>query len=243
MANASTRLSISTAGNVTINAPSSGQHRVDGVTAFGGAYTSGFSPVVNIVGSATTAFSARNTTNSVEALLTTEVASAAVGTFTNHDFKLRANNTNLVTLTTDGRFYGTALHNNAGAVTGTTNQYVASGTYTPTLTNSINITGSTSGVAQWMRVGNVVTVSCGNINIDPTTSGGVASQVGISLPIASNFTVDVQCGGTAIGRSNVPFQVGQIYADTANDRAALDFVTTSDVSPEQWSFQFTYVVV
>src|SRR6185369_11101538 len=96
-------------------------------------------------------------------------------------------------LSTDGRVYGTALHNNASVVTGTTNQYIASGTYTPTLTNGTNVAASTARKCQWIRVGNVVLVS-GQLDVDTTSTG--ASELGISLPIASNLATAFDLAGS-----------------------------------------------
>lgn len=139
----------------------------------------------------------------------------------------------------DGRTYGTALHNNAGAVTGTTNQYIASGTYTPTLTHVSNISASTAAIAQWIRIGNVVTVS-GKVNIT-FTLGTVT--LGISLPIASNFATETQCAG-ASGLTNSLFTTTSIgvHADAANDRASLTFNTASSTTAD-FAYTFTYLVV
>ena len=68
--------------------------------------------------------------------------------------------------------------------------YVRSGTYTPTLTNVTNISASDAFVCQWLRVGNIVTVS-GKVNIDQTTPGQI--ELGISLPVASDFVADENC--------------------------------------------------
>lgn len=142
--------------------------------------------------------------------------------------------------TNDGRMYGKSIHNNAGAVTGTTNQYVASGTYTATLTNTTNVAASTAYLAQWMRVGNVVTVS-GKVDIDITTTL-LASDMGMSLPIASAFTNERDCGGTAISDSEQTANI-RIKADATNDRA--QFVWTGQVGTGNlsYSFHFTYLVL
>ena len=87
-------------------------------------------------------------------------------------------------ITEDGRLYGTALHNNSGAVTGTTNQYILSGTFTPTATHVTNVAATTVRLARWIRVGNVVHVA-GEIEVDPTATGLVVFDV--DIPIASNF--------------------------------------------------------
>lgn len=137
----------------------------------------------------------------------------------------------------DGRIYGTGLHNSANAVTGTTNQYLASGTFTPTLFNTTNIAASTAYECNWLRVGNVVTVS-GKVDIDVTL--GIASELGMSLPIASGFTADENCGGTASSAAAASL-VSAIRADAANDRAAFVFVAVS-VTNDSYTFEFTYVI-
>jgi hypothetical protein len=165
-------------------------------------------------------------------------AASAFGLFTNSAERLR--------ITVDGRFYGTALHNNAGAVTGTATQYIASGTYTPTLTNVTNVAASTARVCQWIRVGNVVTVS-GGVDIDTTTAGGTATELGLSLPIASSITLPEQLGGTAcssrtVAGASISAQIGNIQGDAPNDRAQL-ITNSSDAQNNYWSFSFQYVVL
>lgn len=145
--------------------------------------------------------------------------------------------TDLITLTAGGQLYGSALHNNAGAVTGTTNQYIASGTYTPTLTGVTNVQASTAYLCQWIRVGNVVTVS-GLFNIDFTAAA--ATELGISLPIASNFTATSNLGGTAI--ANGTERSCFIQADTTNDRAQV-IVTSTGTADTAYSFTFQYTVL
>lgn len=144
----------------------------------------------------------------------------------------------LIYATDDGRLYGTALHNNAGAVTGTTNQYIASGTYTPTLTDTSNVDASSATVSQWIRVGNVVNVS-GIVNIDPTSSA-TTTNIGISLPIASNFANASQCAG--ILSDGFSDQSGRINADTTNDRATVEFQSKTTAS-RAFSFTFMYLIV
>lgn len=124
------------------------------------------------------------------------------------------------------------------AALGNTIPTLDSGTYTPTLTNVTNLDSSTSDVCQYLRVGSVVTVS-GLITIDPTATGTV--QLGISLPIASNFASNTQLGGTGVS-SAVSGQAAAIRADTTNDRAQLAWVTT-DTSSRTMAFSFTYLIV
>jgi hypothetical protein len=143
-----------------------------------------------------------------------------------------------INVASDGRLYGSALHN-TGTVTGTTNQYIASGTYTPTLTNVTNVAASTARLCQWIRVGNVVTVS-GQLDIDLTTTL-LASEIGMSLPIASALTTAYQLGGTA---NAVAFQANwAIQADAANDRAQFKSTGIIDVGNDAYTFHFMYTVL
>lgn len=114
---------------------------------------------------------------------------------------------------------------------------LSSGTYTPTLTGSFNVDGTTAYTCQYLRVGAVVTVS-GALAVDPTATG--TTTVFITLPVSSNLTNTEQVGGTAICRDVQ--QYGAIYADTGGDRAALQF-TASDTTSKDWWFTFTYRVL
>lgn len=123
---------------------------------------------------------------------------------------------------TSGRFYGTGFHNNASSPTGTTSQFIASGTYTPTLTTVSGSSGaSVVSSFKWLRVGNVVTVS--GVIAFTATGVGTQVQIGISLPLASNLaaTGDLAGIGTQeiVGTSNAM----AIRADTGNDRANLSY--------------------
>lgn len=115
-----------------------------------------------------------------------------------------------------------------------------SGTYTPTLTNTTNIAGSTAAVCNWTRVGNTVTVS-GQANIDATATG--AALLGVSLPVASNFSVSSQLGGTG-SRANAAgaYESASITGDTANDRASINWVV-ADIADRTMSFIFMYTVI
>ena len=113
------------------------------------------------------------------------------------------------------------------------------GVYTPTLTNVANLDASTAYQCQWMRVGTVVTVS-GKVDIDPTLAS-VATQLGISLPVASNFGAEEDCGGTAAPNAVIDNPCA-IRADAANDRAELNYVNAS-VANHAMFFSFTYRII
>jgi len=113
---------------------------------------------------------------------------------------------------------------------------VFSGTYTPTSFNTTNIAASTPQSAQYLRVGNTVTVS-GQIDIDPTATG--FAILGLSLPVASSLTSAVQLSGVF----NCPDAAGGgIYGDAANDRATFQMNATS-ASNLTYYYTFTYRVL
>jgi len=113
---------------------------------------------------------------------------------------------------------------------------VFSGTYTPTSFNTTNIAASTPQSAQYLRVGNTVTVS-GQIDIDPTATG--FALLGLSLPIASAITSAVQLSGVF----NCPdADGGGVYGDATNDRATFQF-TASSAANLTYYYTFTYRVL
>ena len=115
---------------------------------------------------------------------------------------------------------------------------LASGTYTPTLTNVTNVSASTAYACQYLRVGSVVTVS-GKIDVDPTAAA--AFEVGISLPIASNFTAQEQCAATGVSVIAAD-DAAWVVADTTNDRASFQSSPTG-VTNHSYYFTFTYSVL
>jgi hypothetical protein len=161
----------------------------------------------------------------------------------NASLDLYANAALYLSITSDGRIYGTALHNNAGSVTGTGTQYIASGTYTPTITNGTNISASTARKSQWIRVGNVVTAS---ITVTTTqTNISAVTDIGVSLPIASNLAVTYDLSGTGFrydaaggGGSTI-----RVIGDTTNDRASLTWISNTSVNTSDLTATFTYEVL
>lgn len=144
-------------------------------------------------------------------------------------------------ITGTGLLYATSIHNNASANGSATQQDIRSGTYTPTLTNVTNISASTAYVCQWMRVGNVVTVS-GKYDMTPTGVG--LCELGMSLPVASNFANDYECAGTSNGDSGTSNDdAAWVIADTTNDRASHKSRADGGFGAHSHWFTFTYVVI
>ena len=136
---------------------------------------------------------------------------------------------------------GIATSRTAVTAPATTDGNIFSGTYTPTLTGVTNVTSSTAYVCQYMRVGNVVTVS-GKIEVTPTINN-TQTTIGISLPIASNFANSNELGGTSHTVANTIAGHGAaIYADATNDRAEMDYFETHGAS-DTFAFSFTYKII
>lgn len=112
-------------------------------------------------------------------------------------------------------------------------------TYTPAITNAVNIDATTAYVCQYSRVGNVVTVS-GEVDIDPTAAG-VATKILMTLPIASAFASLTQCAGTACDPNNAG-AVAALLADVASGEVLMSFISTTAAN-EAWFFTFTYLVI
>lgn len=115
-------------------------------------------------------------------------------------------------------------------------QFIAD-TYTPTFTDVTNLDASTPAVWQYMRVGDVVVVS-GRLAVNPTALA--ATELGISLPIASDFASVEDCAGTAAAIA-VQESAG-IVADTTNNRASMQWLAASTANHVmECIFQYTII--
>ena len=155
-------------------------------------------------------------------------------------------------INSSGAGAGTVTHNDtAGLQGGTTNQFyhltavqdalvalITPGTWTPTLTDVTNLDGSTPYQGQYVRIGSKV-IASGRVDADPTGAGQV--QLGISLPVASNFGAAEDCGGVAFCPT-VAGEGAAIYADTVNDRAQMEWIA-GDLTNQPRYFTFMYDVI
>lgn len=112
-------------------------------------------------------------------------------------------------------------------------------TYTPVITNVVNIDATTAYVWQYSRVGNVVEVS-GEVDIDPTAAG-VATKILLTLPVASAFASLTQCAGVACDPNNAG-AVAALLADVASGKVLMSFISTTAAN-EAWFLNFRYLVV
>ncbi len=130
-----------------------------------------------------------------------------------------------------------ALDADLTAAIATINAGLASGTYTPTLTNVTNVAASTAFECQYLRVGSTVHVT-GRLDIDPTAAA--ATELGISLPIATNASSSSDIAGCAF--CTAVQQGAGIMADTTNDRASMQFLA-NDTANRAFFFSFSYQVI
>lgn len=115
---------------------------------------------------------------------------------------------------------------------------LSAGIYNPTLTNVANLSASTAFSCQYLRVGSTVTVT-GRVDVDPI-AGATDTQLGISLPIASNLANANECAGTAASPT-IAGQCAAIVGDVANDRATMQWLS-GDITNQPMYFTFSYRV-
>lgn len=120
-------------------------------------------------------------------------------------------------------------------------EYMASGTYTPVASAASNLDASpTMSQAQYMQVGNTVTVS-GSFTADPTT-GAASTSFEISLPVASNFGALEECAGVATGYNGSSSTFATITSSIANDTAYIRWYSSGSAAIT-FSYIFTYQVI
>ena len=115
------------------------------------------------------------------------------------------------------------------------------GTYTPTDSAHTNLTGSdvTMTEAQYMRVGNTVTVS-GRFTGTATLTA-TATSFEITLPVASNIGAAEDVAGIAFC-GTIAGMGAEVIGVVANDTAKIQW-TSSDISSRSWSYQFSYQII
>jgi len=117
---------------------------------------------------------------------------------------------------------------------------LASGVYTPTRSAEANLDANvTMTEAQYLRVGNTVTVS-GRFTADPTLTATTTSFE-MTLPVASNIGAAEDVAGTAFCGA-IAAQGAEIIGVAANDTAKVQW-KAGDVTSQTWSFVFTYQVI
>lgn len=116
---------------------------------------------------------------------------------------------------------------------------ITAGQWTPTLTNVANLDGSTAFQCQYSRIGATVTGSC-RVSADPMAAA-TSTQLGISLPVASNFGAVEDAAGSCAAEA-IAMQSAAIRADAANDRLEMRWVA-GDVTDQPMTCAFSYQVI
>ncbi len=110
-----------------------------------------------------------------------------------------------------------------------------SGRYTPTLTSVANVGASTARSCFFSKNKNIVTVF-GTLELDPT-SAATNTELGISLPIASDLADSRDVAGIATNDDDSTR--GFVLGDASNNRAQLTMIPASaNNAPVRFSFQY-----
>lgn len=159
--------------------------------------------------------------------------------------RLRINSTNITaTLPVIMPTGSTAVTQSAGdnsdkvATTAYVDAAVSSGTYSANCTNITNLTGGTSFIGKYIRVGNIVTVYT---RYSTTTTGTGASVFEVDLPVASNFTSVEQGYGHGSASTDTAKNI-VISTNPTTDRVAVSFTATAATSVSIY-FSFSYEVL
>lgn len=132
----------------------------------------------------------------------------------------------------------------AGITVQTASGNVFSNTYAPTLTAGANISGSPTATGDWLytRVGDQIAVD-GEITSTGarTAAANTLSEIGVSLPVASAFTLSTQLAGVTNSNLAGEHSYG-VIADTTNDRALVRFASAS-TSAQSMRVHFKYRVI
>lgn len=164
--------------------------------------------------------------------------------FDNLSYKFRTSGTDRFLIGSTGLMtvstgFHTAGSSTGGTVTsGSASPAIASGTYTPTLTGAGGFGTISASAWQWIRVGNVVTVSG---RFDATTATG-ANQVNASMPTTTaNFAAATNAAGT-FASAGTAANVGPILANAGAQTVALQLVTGVTATTAAYFVHFTYLV-
>jgi len=115
----------------------------------------------------------------------------------------------------------------------------SSGTYTPTLTNTLNVTASTPIVCHYKKIGNEVTIT-GQATITNTGPGAVEFQVSLPAGLTSNLAAEEDL--TGMGVSYIASDAVFCDGDVTTDRARVRY-TAVITGPGAVKFSFTYTII
>lgn len=115
-----------------------------------------------------------------------------------------------------------------------------SGTFNPSLSGLVNIASIAFYAAQYIRVGNVVTVS-GKVIIDPISTLTL-TQIESTLPIASDFANEFELAGSGASTTSSPCEPIAIKANTSTNKAQINYFPVSTGSND-FFYSYTYLII
>jgi hypothetical protein len=119
---------------------------------------------------------------------------------------------------------------------------LTAGTYTPTVTNSTNVSANTPELVHYLRVGNQVSVT-GSVSFTCTASTG-ATSLRLSLPVTSSIGATSDAKGIATPLSGA-LKVGIVAGNVGASEVTIQFNngTGASGSSDTYYFTFTYTVI
>lgn len=115
------------------------------------------------------------------------------------------------------------------------------GRWTPTLTNTLNVSSSSAFLGQYLKVGKFVTASV-VISVTPTAGAAAPTQVDFTLPVASTFVNQTDCVGAANSAASAGATGGAISAGSPLTKARLSFLSNTTSATAMYC-HFTYAVL
>lgn len=118
---------------------------------------------------------------------------------------------------------------------------IVASSYTPGLTGIANLSAAVAFTTYYIRVGTLVVVF-GKFTADPVAAAATLTQLGIAVPIASDFDDNGDVAGVSrelVGGGTG--QTGGISADTTDNYAVVTWLAASTSNLTHW-FIFGYVI-
>jgi lysophospholipase L1-like esterase len=113
---------------------------------------------------------------------------------------------------------------------------LASGSYTPSLTNTTNITSSNLTQAYYTRVGNIVHVMISG-TFAPTLAA-TATVLTVSLPFTTSVTAQLYCGVGSIGLNSGTIYTNGLVSVNSGTTATLNFISGATTTTANFSISF-----
>jgi hypothetical protein len=121
---------------------------------------------------------------------------------------------------------------------GVPNDALPGGNFTPTITNTSNVTAAVSLTEKWSRNENMIFVS-GEISITPTADANTYTELRLELPVPAAFDSTSDLSGTAASQSDnvLPARIFGLVNATGQAR----FIFSSgSTTARTWSYAYSY---